>query len=526
MTEEPKRDVEARYSQLSSTRQHFVDRADEMAKLTIPTIFRRMGTAKNAKIKDPDQSVGARGVNALASKMILSLLPVNTPFFKLNIDNITSMGGVSKEELVEIKKGLAVIEKQTVRDVENSGDVVTVFEAVKHLIITGNVLLYVGEKGSRLYDLNKYVVIRNPEGGWSEIVIAEEVSPASVDNAVLAQIASQTDPGKASPEETLTMYTHVRREAGRVIWHQEIKGVLVEGSEGSVPEDANPWLPLRFVRVDGEAYGRGYVEMYVGDLNSLGVLSRAVNDASAAAAKVIFLVRPNGQTSARAIAKAPNLSVRSGDANDVTVLRMDKAADLRVAQEMIAVLERRLAAAFMITADVMRNAERVTAEEIRLVAQELDSSLGGIYSLLSQEFQTPYVRRRLHLLRKAKNSPKLPDIVSPVIVTGFAALGRGHDSEKLLRFLEKVERAVAVSQASGGKVSLDTLIERFAIADGIDTEGLLVSEEELAESQQQQQGMSMVESVAPEMVKQMGPMIQQQLMEGAPDGSSQEIPQG
>ena len=50
---------------------------------------------------------------------------------------------------------------------------------------------------------------------------------------------------------------------------------------------------MRFLRVDGENYGRSYVDMYYGDLNNLEVLTKSVTQASTAAAKVIYLVNPN-----------------------------------------------------------------------------------------------------------------------------------------------------------------------------------------------------------------------------------------
>ena len=54
---------------------------------------------------------------------------------------------------------------------------------------------------------------------------------------------------------------------------------------------------------------------------------------------------------------------------------------------------------------VQRDAERVTAAEVNLMAQELENSLGGIYSILTQEFQLPYLRRRMHLLVRQGKVP-------------------------------------------------------------------------------------------------------------------------
>ena len=506
--------AETRYLQLQTDRQHFIERGDTCAKLTLPTLFQRDATTTaNMQIKDPAQTVGANGVNTLASKMVLSLLPMNTPFFKLNLDEITD--DLDKELMKEVKSGLSKIERQAILDIENSGDVTSVFEALKHLIVVGNTLAYIGEKGTRVYSLNKYVVVRDPDGEWKELVICEEVSPTSLEPSVLAEI-SAADASASTNEKTLKMYTHVTRKDGRVEWHQEVKGVVLPDSRSSVPEEGNPWIPLRFLRVDGEAYGRSYIEMFLGDLKSLEILTAAVNDASAAAAKVIFLVRPNGTTDAKVLDSAPNMAVRSGDANDVTVLQMNKQADLRVAQEMIGTIERRLAYAFMMNAHVVRDAERVTAEEIRIVAQELDNSLGGIYSLLSKEFQNPYVQRRLFLLRKRKNIPKLPNTVRPAIVTGFAALGRGHDSKKLMEFLEKLERAASVAQMLGGKLNVDELISRIAIADGIELEGLMIPQPQQEDQNNKAMGMEMLNNLGPEVIKQAGPIIQQQ-MQGTPE---------
>ncbi len=515
--------AETRYAQLSSDRDHFTQRGDQCAKLTIPTLFQRDNkSVRNMKIKDPAQSMGARGVNTLASKMLLSLLPMNTPFFKLNSTTMLNQPDVDPEFKTQVEKGLGVYERQALREIENSGDTTILFEALKHLIVVGNTLLYIGKTGSRQYDLNKYVVVRTPEGEWTEIVIEEEVAPASLSEEVKAKLSSD---GKLQnenhAEKTLKMYTHVIRKDGRVVWHQEIGGHKVPGTDGNVPEEGNPWLPLRFLIVDGEAYGRSYIEMFLGDLNNLEILSKAVTDASAAAAKVIFLVRPNGTTNPKVIAQASNNSVRTGDANDVTVLRMDKAADLRVAQEMIATIKRELAFAFLINIEAMRDAERVTAEEVRYVAQELDDSLGGIYSLLSKEFQLPYVKRRLFLLQGLQGMPKLPSEVKPAIVTGFAALGRGHDGEKLLRFIEKVERVLA-NPAIGQKINVDELIARFAIADGIDLNGLIIPAPVQQEANDKAEGMDMVKQLAPELIRQAGPALQQQL-EGQPNGS-EEVP--
>lgn len=510
----------SRYEQLQSDRQHFIDRADKAAKLTIPTLFiRDTSSTKNMKVKDPAASTGARGVNTLASKMVLSLLPMNTPFFKLNVDLLALKEEGQDEQRVEIEKGLGTIERAVLRDIENSGDVTTAFEMLKHLIVVGNALLFVGAEGSRMFDLNKYVVVRDPQGKVMEIVVCEETAPTALSDEQKA--LSVQDQNSQSNDKSVKVYTHIKFADRRVTWHQEVFGKKVLGSEGDVPEEGNPWIALRFMRIDGEDYGRSYVDMYLGDLESLEVLVTAVRDAAVSASKVLWLVRPNGTTNPKVVASAPNNSVRTGSAEDVTVLRMDKGSDLRIAENLIGQIKQQLAYAFMINAEVMRDAERVTAEEVRFVAQELDDSLGGLYSLLSKEFQTPYIHRRLHLMRKANRIPKLPSIVDPVIVTGFAALGRGHDRDKLMRFAKTLVDLYG-PQELPKYINVDELNSRLAVADGIETQGLLITAETRAaneaQSQQQAQSQQMIEKLGPEVLRQAGPALAQQAtpQEGAP----------
>lgn len=504
--------AEARWGQLEADASQFVKRGARCATLTIPTLFRENSNSSGEDIKDPVQSIGARGVNNISSKLVLSLFPMNTSFFKLNVDELAlAVGEQDDAQMTEIETGLGTVERTTLKDIESSGDITGLFEALKHLVVVGNVLIYAGKAGLRIYDLHKYRVVRSPEGQVLEIVIKEAVAPASLPADTLAKIraASPNEQGPAHNDKNLTVYTHVKLVGDKHEWFQECSGRRIEGSEGTSAEETSPWIALRFLRVDGEAYGRSYVEMYLGDLNTLETLSTAIRDGSAAAAKVLFLVRPNGTTNMKVLAEAENLSVRSGDANDVTVLQMNKAADFGVAKQLADGIEARLSYAFMMNASVMRDAERVTAEEVRYVAQELDDGLGGIYSLLSKDLQLPYVRRRLHLTRQRHNLPKLPDIVSPAIVTGFAALGRGHDRDKLMRFVKAIVDMVG-PELMMKIVNVREIIMRIAVSDGIDTKGLIIPEQVAAQGAEQEQGQALMEKLGPEVIRQMGNAALQQ----------------
>jgi hypothetical protein len=276
------------------------------------------------------------------------------------------------------------------------------------------------------------------------------------------------------------------------------------------PIERSPFLALRMHRVDGEDYGRGYVEQYFGDLVSLESLSKSIVEAASASAKVLFLVNPVGTTRAAKLAKAPNGAIIEGMASDVTVLQVAKSADLSVALQTMAAINERLSYAFLLTEASVRNAERVTAEEIRLVTQSIERQLGGIYSILSQEFQLPLVHRMMDRLIKAKKMPKIDKkYITPTIVTGIDALGRGNDLSRLDLYLQGIAQILG----PGGiqqYIDFREYLNRRAASLGIDVTGLLKTEEQIQGEMQAAQQQQMQQELMPQTAKTVGNIIEKQ----------------
>lgn len=277
--------------------------------------------------------------------------------------------------------------------------------------------------------------------------------------------------------------------------------MTIPGSEGTWPLDKTAFLPLRWQKVDGEDYGRGMVEEYIGDLSSLESLSRSVVEVAAAASKVLIFVDEAGVTSRKVVAEAPSGAVVEGNARDITIMQLEKYADFQVASGTADKIEGRLEVAFLL--HTPRQAERVTAEEIRLMAQELEQSLGGVYSILAQELQRPLVIRVIHQMQRERALPALPDgVVSPSIITGMEGLGRNSDLAKLDTLIAGVAQAFG-PEAVSQYINVGSYIKRRAAALGVDTDGVVRSEEEIAQQQQQAQMQRMAETLGPPAIQAM-----------------------
>ena len=187
-------------------------------------------------------------------------------------------------------------------------------------------------------------------------------------------------------------------------------------------------MPITFNQVDGESYGRGRVEEFLGDINSLERLMQALVEGSAAAAKVIFLVSPSATTKPQSLARASNGAIIQGRPEDVGVVQVGKTADFGTVQQMIQNLTQRVSEAFLIMTGSIRDSERTTASEVNAVAQELNEQLGGIYSGLTATLLQPYLNRKLMQLQRMEGVPKLPKgLVIPTVVAGLNGIGRGQD---------------------------------------------------------------------------------------------------
>lgn len=504
----------SRYGLLESYRFPHLIRARDCAKFTIPMLMPPAGHGNFTKFETPYQGIGARGVNTLASKLLLALLPPNQPFFKLQVeDAVLDEFGVKRGEVEQV---LSQIERTSMDELNSSNARMAIFEGMKQLICSGNVLLHFPEKTNqiRAFRMDRYVVRRDTMGNVLEIVIKEDINPEVLPPDV--REACGIDYSDDTTRNT-ALYTRVEidDETGEMYEaYQEVNNRVVPGSYATYPKDKLPYLPLRLIAVDNEDYGRSYVEEYLGDLKSLEGLTRAIVEGSAASSKLLFMVNPNGLTKKKDLVESKNLAVITGMATDVSTLQAQKAADFRVALETANLINERLGYAFMLNTSVQRSGERVTAEEIRYMARELEDGLGGIYTVLTQEFQLPMLNIILDRLQKGKKIPKLPKgIVKPTIITGMEAIGRSQDFERLQMFVQ-----VAAGLGAQAQINMDEVLARVSASIGIDPKNLIKSKEEVMQEQQQAMQQQMMLQAVPNAVKGIADNVNQQAAPAAPQG--------
>lgn len=490
-----------RYAKLENERNAYTDRAEKCAKYTIPMAFPKKTDNSNTNYETPYQSIGARGVNNMVSKLMLALFPPNAPFFRLSLgDEVLNALGDDINTIQQYEEQLSKLERRIVSYMETHQVRTTAWEALIQLIIAGNVLIFLppAEGGMRIYRLNSYVVSRDGIGTVKEIVAKETLTYGSLPLELQSKMNTE---GKE--DEAVDIYTHTYLEGDTYLSYQEIEGEIIAGSEQTYPKDACPWIALRLKKMDGESYGRSFVDEYLGDLKVLEALSKSVAEVSAVASNILYLVNPNAVTRISDLSKAKSGDFIRGKIDDIQVLQVNKTSDLQITQSAIQSIEGRLSYAFLLNSAVQRNAERVTAEEIRYVANELEDTVGSIYSILSQELQLPLVKRFMLQMTREGYIPDLPQGsqgVEPMITTGIEALGRGHDLTKLDTF---IRYAQVFPEAFQTRVKQGAILSQIATALGIDSSSVVKSEEEYQQEIMAAQQAQMEQQVAPQVANSM-----------------------
>jgi hypothetical protein len=399
--------------------------------------------------------------------------------------------------------------------------------------VAGNTLVYHPDDGTvmRMWRIDQYVVRRDAQGRLLEAVVEEEVFPSELEDAVRTAVGLDEDEGKEEgkpsdkSEDKVKLYTVVLREKGNIVHYQEINDIEVPGSRGTSKEDVAGWQALRWQAVPGSDYGRSMVAEYAGDFLSLEEGWSAVIKFAAEAARIIRINDPNSGIDVEEFASAETGDVLVGFVDKIQTVQLDKSADFNTLWNVLSSIERRLSQAFLLAANTIRDAERVTAEEIKAVAQELEDAFGGTYTVLSAEAQAPYAKRVLHILNRQKKAPALPKTVQPVVVTGFAALGQNHEVAAIMEWVGMLKQAMGDAWVQA-KLNGDEIALRTGVGRGItDVAGLIKSADQQAQEQEAAQQDAITQTAAPEIVKgAMGAMangaIDPAMIEGAMNGQA------
>ncbi|QYD70863.1 head-tail connector protein [Paraburkholderia edwinii] len=482
-------------------------RCQKYAGFTLPTICTPDGYNENLEELQTDyQSVGAQGVNNLTNKLMLALFAPSRPFFRLDVpsDLLKKLMGQEGFDATQFQSILSVAEQNCIRSLDQMKVRPKLYEAVKHLIITGNVLMVLGKNTDdspiRAIGLKKYVVKRSQSGRVIDLIVREEVLFDELAEKAQEQLRQKADRFreiKVDDEKgcpTVAHYTRVCWKDGSYIETQHVDEYDLDGTEfnGKYTDETLPYRVLTWELHDENNYGTGLVEQNAGDFAALSALSEAELEAAILASQFRWLVNPAGQTKPEDLEKSKNGAAVPGVQNDIIPLMTGTGQTLNQIDVTNSKYINRIGQVFLLGASVIRNAERVTAEEVRLVANELETSLGGVYSRLAIDFQLPMAYWLV-----AMNGVKLQGTsITPTIITGLDALSRNGDLDNLKLCIQDMAAVSGLPPQMQFVLKLDAIANAIFSGRGVDPTMYIKSPDQQATDLKNQQLMALQQQVA------------------------------
>lgn len=518
----------SRYGELWVDREPFLQRARRLSRLTITTLFRELGENSTTAEVLAWQSLGAQGVDNLANKLVAAMFPAIVPWLKQSPSPKALKDAMKLDQdkrgewKAAIEAALAQENIDFLRCISEDGDRPKLYEAAKHLIVGGNHGLRQPRRKTRRglntiqsLRLERYVTVRDPTGDLVEFVVDDPMSVMTLPDDIRKMIrekiamAGQANDGKSEKAlQSVSVYTHGKMCRGAFESYQECYGEEVPGSRYTFDPDQNEYMFLRMVTLERENYGRSYVEPYEADLQTLDGNYQSLTEAGAVAAMLKYLVKPGSTINKQALAEAANGAILTGDPDDIGTVQAEKYADMKMVLELTDRIEKRLERGFVMTLNSIRDAERVTKEEVQVVVSELQETVGSVYANLTDTWQRPYGYAKLNRLQKAGRLTPLPKgLVSLTVRSGEEALGDTQAAQALDTRLSTAS-SLFTPPVLARYIDIGGYLRRQMAKDGTDPDGIVKSQQAVDAELQQEQQQAASQNVAPEVVKQGGQMMQ------------------
>lgn len=485
----------SQWNKLTSSRSNFVNACVVYAQLTQPFIFPPPNAdPDNLEATVDSQSTGSRGLNNVANKISLGLMAPGIPAFRIDL----SHEGARDVERQTGMPAARLRQDLLTKSAEIEGEVSRLFEkkhlrpkmvrAIKLLATTGNACVILGRgkrRKMRVLNMHKFVVQRDVEGEVLKAIIRERVRIAELTKDVIELYRKQNRESYAAnnDDHQVEYFIVVSRNAdeGYDVEHWVDDVHLVDMNKTYKSALDSPYHFPTWELPDERNYGVGLVEQLTGDLQAISRMAGGLVDGADGCFEYRWIIPPSSGMTVDQFQETRNRGAVSGDMKGCGVLSPASAlaAAIPTVDAIRARVEQGLNAAMM-TLQV-RDAERVTREEVRMIAQEADEAYGGAYSHIAGGFLEPLIHWLLEDI-DVKTDAGL-DIV---ITSGVEALSRTRDVEALRQSFDDLATTQTLPDEMKARIKWKELAEIVASGRASKLASVIMTEEEFGQTQQTQ----------------------------------------
>lgn len=458
----------------------YLDRARWAASVSLPFVMPEQGFTPGNKLRNPNNSLAARGIANCVGKLRSVLFP-GDGWFELDVEP-ESKYSISSEEYTVIVNALYVEGVKIQAAIESSHvkskrKVVPGFYAqtgisLTQLLITGSTLEGIGLRGNedfakRVYSRDQYRTRRDAYGEVDYHVIKECVNPARLPADIQAQIEVKED----DDVDVFTLYK--RQSDDSWVLTQEIQDKQVFEAE----HETARIFQTDFKRAGNDHYGRGLIELHGGDFESNEFFAGRMKDWAEHASKFNPVIGTGSTLRPEDLAIESGKiivggRVEGGRLQDVAMLGVEKLADFQVVQQVWMRCQDDLSKTMLLDADAAPKGEAGRHSTAwKQTAEQLQGWLGDLFSTIHDQQQKPLLWAAIDMGTRSglldSKKMKYADVVS---TTGIAAINQKRRAEGAMQL---AQLAGAMGEQAVKQLDQNVLLSLAARSLGVAEPGLI-----------------------------------------------------
>lgn len=178
---------------------------------TLPQLLADLQQAHNNRVvvERDYQEIGALLVNHLATKLARLLFPTTNPFFRAEVSpallKTATENSISEQEF---QTSISKLEIDSARRLFMNASYAQLILALKHLIVTGNVLLYRDSKESKCtaYGLQSFGIRRDGRGNLLDCVLREYTYVEALSPDIQTTLKATDKTKYSRPEQSVYLH--------------------------------------------------------------------------------------------------------------------------------------------------------------------------------------------------------------------------------------------------------------------------------------------------------------------------------
>lgn len=483
--------IAGEFKRLDGLRTVRLESSEKFAYYTIPSVFPRVDTTDQTISIGMNDSVGAAVANHLANKLVTTLFSPNRPFFRLIPNNMSkpvkelqaAIDGndpqaqeQAQAAFADLRSKFVTTEKDSVKYLENIGYRTAATNAAKLLIITGDVVIRSQkDKKSSVYSMRDYVCEKDINGEDIVLIIRDSLVFGALNEEQKEAVIKAGDEKDYVATTPVTIYTKLELQLdGRYKITQAIENHDLPDADKIVKKNDSPFTHLSWNLSKGENYGRGLVEDYAGSFHMIDNFTDFQSRMAAKMADMKILVDPASNIDVEQLNDSETGTYVSGKPSDTGMLTTGLDQGLQYMEAIIMMHKRQISAAFLYQSGTTRDAERVTREEIRENAAELEIAHGGVYSRFASDWQSKAAYEALTAIGE-----DLSDVVEPQIMTGMDSLSRTGEMQAIRIWMDDLSAMNNLPEPLLAWIKAGEFAQYTAIQRGVDHGAFVMTVEEM-----------------------------------------------